>query len=168
MFSVCINNNKKHIGPPPRPCIVKSFQKCKKNPITMQDLKQPQSIWILMERGLSHTNRSHKFFLKKIIVLSKRVETKERAISVAFIFLFVWKLFNTYLVFITLSLSAAWLLFVLKFGLTQSQCAKMCISFQKNAQCLRGKKAKWLRVRGKSLGLMSTMTLLIPIIKWSL
>ena len=44
---------------------VKSFQKCKKNPITMQDLKQPQSIWILMERGLSHTNMSHTFFLKK-------------------------------------------------------------------------------------------------------
>ena len=35
MFSVCINNNKKHIGPPPRPCIA---------------FKQ-----IMQETGMSHT-----------------------------------------------------------------------------------------------------------------
>ena len=68
-------------------------------------------------------------------------------LSDALIFFLVWKLFNTYLVFITLSLSAAWLLFVLKFGLTQSQCAKMCISFQKNAQEEGGScwREKWFR-----------------------
>ena len=76
-----------------------------------------------------HTQICHTHFSWKnhCFELSKRVEIKDRDISVALIFFLVWKLFNTYLVFITLSLSAAWLLFVRKFGLTQSQCVKMLL-----------------------------------------
>ena len=56
----------------------------------------------MLDGGMSHTVLPEFFF-----ELAKRIEKEEREISDDLIFFLVWKLFNTYLVFITLSLSAA-------------------------------------------------------------
>ena len=60
----------------------------------------------MLDGGMSHTVTSHTVLPEFFFALAKRIEKEEREISDDLIFLLVWKLLDTNLVFLKVSFSA--------------------------------------------------------------